>query len=126
RLRQRRRQGPAGVERPVSRPRTVGRAAVDLGVATAVSRSFGLLRVLVIAAVLGTTFLGNTFQASNSVSDVLFELLSAGALSAVLVPTFVTLIDRGDAAEADRLANGLLGYALVILGAITVLGVVGA
>ena len=67
------------------------------------------MRVLVIAAVLGTTYLGNTFQAANSVSNVLFELLAAGALSAVLVPTFVTLIDAGNDAEADRLANGLLG-----------------
>jgi putative peptidoglycan lipid II flippase len=74
--------------------------------------------------VLGTTYLGNTFQASNSVSNILFELLAAGALSAVLVPTFVTLIDRGDAPEADRLANGLLGYALVLLGLVTVLGMV--
>ncbi len=106
------------------RTRTVGRAAIDMGVATAVSRSFGLVRVLVIAGVLGTTFLGNTFQASNSVSNVLFELLAAGALSAVLVPTFVELLDRGDQEEAERLAGGLLGVALVGLGAISALGIV--
>lgn len=108
----------------MSRPRTVGRAAVDMGVATAVSRSFGLLRVLVIAAVLGTTFLGNTFQASNSVSNVLFELLAAGALSAVLVPTFVELFDRNDQEEAERLAGGLLGVALIGLGVVAILGIV--
>ena len=106
------------------RPRTVGRAAVGMGVVTAVSRSFGLLRVLVVAAVLGTTFLGNTFQASNSVSNVLFELLAAGALSAVLVPTFVELFDHNDQQEAERLAGGLLGIALVGLGAVVVLGIV--
>jgi putative peptidoglycan lipid II flippase len=108
----------------VSRPRTVGRAAVDMGVATAVSRGFGLLRVLVVAAVLGTTYLGNTFQASNSVANVLFELVAAGALSAVLVPTFVDLFDRHDEAEAERLAGGLLGIALIGLGVIAVLGIV--
>jgi putative peptidoglycan lipid II flippase len=58
------------------------------------------------------------------VSNVLFELLAAGALSMVLVPTFVTLVDAGNDAEADRLANGLLGYAVAIMGAITVLGIV--
>ncbi|MCU1426368.1 MAG: putative rane protein putative virulence factor [Actinomycetia bacterium] len=98
------------------------RAAVGMGVVTAVSRSFGFLRVLVIAAVLGATYLGNTFQASNSVSNVLFELLAAGALSAVLVPTFVELLDAGRADEAERLANGLLGIALLVLGAVVVLG----
>jgi putative peptidoglycan lipid II flippase len=95
-----------------------------MGLTTVVSRSFGLLRVLVISAVLGTTFLGNTFQASNSVSNVLFELLAAGALSAVLVPTFVELLDRNDQQEAERLAGGLLGVALIGLGVVAVAGIV--
>jgi putative peptidoglycan lipid II flippase len=105
---------------------SVTRAAVGMGSVTAVSRAFGFVRVLVIAAVLGTTYLGNTFQAANSVSNVLFELLAAGALSAVLVPTFVTLVDGGRRAEADRLAGGLLGLALVVLGVVAVIGVLAA
>ena len=104
--------------------RSVTRAAVRMGGVTVVSRLMGFVRVLVIAAVLGTTYLGNTFQAANSVSNVLFELLAAGALSMVLVPTFVTLVDADNDAEADRLASGLLGYAVVIMSAITVLGIV--
>jgi len=104
--------------------RSVTRAAVRMGGVTVVSRLMGFVRVLVIAAVLGTTFLGNTFQAANSVSNVLFELLAAGALSMVLVPTFVTLVDADNDAEANRLANGLLGYAVVIMSAIAVLGIV--
>ena len=106
--------------------RSVARAAFGMASATAVSRAFGFVRLLVVAAVLGTTYLGNTFQASNSVSNVLFELLAAGALSAVLVPTFVTLLDAGDDGEADRLASGLLGWALAILGPIVVAGMVAA
>jgi putative peptidoglycan lipid II flippase len=94
-----------------------------MGGVTAVSRVAGFARVLVVAAVLGTTYLGNTFQAANSMSNVLFELLAAGALSAVLVPTFVTLMDAGDDREAARLANGLLGYALAALGLVTVVGI---
>jgi len=102
----------------------VARAAFGMGSTTAVSRAFGFVRVLVIAAVLGTTFLGNTFQASNSVSNVLFELLAAGALSAVLVPTFVTLLDAGNAAEAERLSGRLLGLALLFLGPVTIAGMI--
>jgi len=97
-----------------------------MGVATAVSRAIGFARILVIAAVLGTTYLGNTYQASNSFSNVLFELLAAGALSAVLVPTFVGLLARGDEREAERLAGNVLGRALCWLGAVTVVGVVAA
>jgi putative peptidoglycan lipid II flippase len=102
------------------------RAALGMGAVTALSRAFGFVRVLVIAAVLGTTFLGNTFQGANSVSNVLFELLAAGALSAVLVPTFVGLLERGEEGEADDLASRLLGVALLLLGAISVLGIIGA
>lgn len=106
--------------------RTTSRAAAGMGVITAVSRALGLVRVLVITAVLGTTALGNAFQQANSVSNVLFELLAAGALSAVLVPAFVALIDRDDRVGAERVAGGVLGVALAGLGVITLAGVVGA
>jgi len=102
------------------------RAAAGMGVATAASRTVGFVRVLVVAAILGTTYLGNAYQSSNSVSNVLFELVAAGALSAVLVPTFVELLDRGDVARMERLAGRLLGLALLLLGVISVLGIVAA
>jgi putative peptidoglycan lipid II flippase len=105
---------------------STARAARGMGAITAVSRLLGLLRVLVIAAVLGISFLGNAFQQANSVSNVLFELLAAGALSAVLVPTFVDLIDRGDHEGAEEVAGGVLGVACMALGAISLVGVVGA
>jgi putative peptidoglycan lipid II flippase len=97
-----------------------------MGAITAVSRALGLVRVLVVTAVLGTTSLGDAFQSANSVSNVLFELLAAGALSAVLVPAFVDLLDRDDQPGAEQVAGGVLGVALALLGAITVVGVVGA
>lgn len=97
-----------------------------MGSVTAVSRTLGFVRVLVVAAVLGTTSLGDAFQSANSVSNVIFELLAAGALSAVLVPAFVDLLDRDDAAAAEQVAGGVLAVALAVLGAITVAGVVGA
>lgn len=102
------------------------RAAVGMGAIAAVSRAVGFVRVLVVAAVLGTTYLGNAFSAANSFSNVLFELLAAGALSAVLVPTFVDLLDAGDDSGAEEVAGGVLGVALVGLGAISLLGIVAA
>jgi putative peptidoglycan lipid II flippase len=99
-------------------------AATRMGVATLASRGIGFARVWAIAAVLGTTYLGNTFQASNSVSNVLFELVAAGALSAVLVPTFVHHLEAGDEREAERLASGVLGLALTVMAVVAVIGVV--
>ena len=109
-----------------SEPGAIRRSATGMGIATALSRSVGFLRVLAIAAILGTTYLGNTFTSSNYVSNILFELLAAGALSAVLVPTMVEILDRGDESEAERVTGALLGRALVVLGIVTVVGVVAA
>jgi putative peptidoglycan lipid II flippase len=103
---------------------SVTRAAGGMGVATFISRGFGFVRVLVVAAVLGTTYLGNTFQAANSFSNVLFELIAAGALSAVLVPTFVEMFERRD--DTEDLAGRLLGLAVIVLGLVAVAGVVAA
>lgn len=106
-------------------PRTV-RAAVGIAVVTAASRLVGFARVLVVAAVLGTTYLGNAFQSANSISNVVFELVAAGALSAVLVPAFVELLEGGHQREAEEVAGGVLGVAVAILGSLALVGVLAA
>ena len=116
RLRRRGRRGAAALDgamtaAPEGAATSMTRSVAGMGAAAAVSRAFGGLRMVVIAAVLGTTYLGNTFQASNSVSNVLFELLAAGALSAVLVPTFVDLFGPGRAtARRRRWRAGVLSH----------------
>ena len=105
---------------------STSRAAAGMGVVAALSRAAGFGRVLVLAAVLGTSYLGNAFQSANSLSNVLFELLAAGALSAVLVPTFVSLLEAGDDDEAEEVAGGVLGVAIVAMGSLALAGVLAA
>ena len=100
-------------------------AAARITAGNVASRVTGLVRVVAVAGALGTTFLGNTYQTANLVSNILFELLAAGLLSSVLVPPFVRLIDGGRRDEAERVAGALLGVVLLALGAITVAGVLG-
>jgi putative peptidoglycan lipid II flippase len=88
----------------------------------AVSRVTGFGRVLAVGAALGTTFVGNTYQSSNLVSNLLFELLAAGLLSAPLVPAFVALLDSGDREGAGRVAGTLLSLSLLALGSVVVIG----
>lgn len=106
-------------------PRTV-RSAVGMGAITALSRLVGFGRVLVVAAVLGTTYLGNAFQAANSVSNVVFELVAAGALSSVLVPIFVEHLRSGEPGDAEAVAGGVLGIAGAGLGALALAGMAAA
>lgn len=92
------------------------RPAVTIAAWNAVSRVTGFARVLAVTAVLGATFLGNTYQQSNLVSTVLFELLAAGLLSVPLVPALVARPD-----QADRLLGALWGLSLAVLGGLALL-----
>ncbi len=82
-------------------------------VATAVSRATGFLRVVVVAAAMGTTFLANTYQTANTAPNVIFELVAAGTLTSVFVPTFVSYLARGRRDEGWRTADVLTSVALV-------------
>ncbi|MBK9178309.1 MAG: murein biosynthesis integral membrane protein MurJ [Acidimicrobiales bacterium] len=93
---------------------------------TALSRVTGFVRILVVAAVLGTTYLGNTYQSANSVPNLLFELFAAGALQAVLVPTLVHLLDRHLRGEAEHVAGSVLGLLGLVLAAVAALGMLAA
>jgi peptidoglycan biosynthesis protein MviN/MurJ (putative lipid II flippase) len=78
---------------------------------TLVSRVTGLLRVVVIGAVLGPTFLANTFLAANTVPQMVYSMVAGPVLALVVVPSLVrALIDRGTAACAlhVRRLSGLL------------------
>lgn len=88
----------------------------------AVSRITGFARVLAVGAALGTTFVGNTYQSSNLVSNLLFELLAAGLLSAPLVPAFVALLDSGDHEGVAEVSGTLLSLSLLVLGTVVVAG----
>ena len=92
------------------------RPAATIAAWNAVSRITGFARVLAVTAVLGATFLGNTYQQSNLVSTLLFELLAAGLLTVPLVPALVARPD-----QASRLLGALWGLSLAVLGGLAVL-----
>jgi len=98
------------------------RSTASITAGNVASRITGFVRVIAIGAALGTTFLGNTYQTSNLVSNILFELLAAGLLSSVLVPTFVRFIDTGQRDDAEHVAGAVLGVCLAVLGAVLVVG----
>lgn len=110
------------MSRAVDERHSLARSTATQTVLTLVSRTTGFARVVVVAAVLGTTFLGNTYQSANTIPNVVFELFAAGALQAVLVPALVARFDRGDDDEAERLAGSVLGLTLAVLAALAVLG----
>lgn len=94
---------------------------LSLALFTILSRIVGFLRVIAIGALLGTTIIGNTFQSTNSVSNVLFDLLVSGALSAALVPQLSVALHKSKK-EFDEVISSLLAVVMIILGIITIIG----
>lgn len=111
---------PVGATRPAS----LARSMAAMTVLTAVSRATGFVRIVVVAAVLGTTFLGNVYQSANTIPNVVFELVVAGLVQAVLIPSLVARLDRGDQTDAEHVAGAVLGLTTVVLATVAVVGAV--
>ena len=90
-----------------------------MAVGTIASRITGLIRGLLLVAVLGTTLLGDTFNVANTMPNILYNLLIGGALTAVFVPQIVrsTREADGGAAFISRLvtATTVLLTSLVVI-----------
>ena len=93
------------------------RASVVVAAFTALSRASGLVRVLAVGAVLGPTHLGNAYQVSNTLPNLVWYGFLAGSLVAsILVPVLVRRLDRQEAFRVDAVGGGFLG--LVCVGAL--------
>jgi putative peptidoglycan lipid II flippase len=93
---------------------TVAGNSLTVAAWTIISRISGLGRVAAIAIVLGPTYLGNTYQATNLVPNLVFELLTGSLLAGVIVPPILRHLARGDPERAERVARGFLGVAVVV------------
>ena len=92
------------------------RDTMTVAVWTMISRVTGLARVIVIGAVLGPTYFGNSYQLTNVLPNLVFYGFLAGSLlSSLLVPALVRHIDAGDGDETGRVAGGFLGVEWSIL-----------
>jgi putative peptidoglycan lipid II flippase len=105
---------------------SLGRGAATITLLTALSRLTGFVRVVAVAAAMGTTFLANTYQSANTAPNLVFELVAAGVLTSVFVPTFVEHLVTGRAEDGWDAANVLTSAALVALTGLAVVLALGA
>jgi putative peptidoglycan lipid II flippase len=97
------------------------KSSTIMAVGTIVSRITGLVRGLLLVAVLGTTLLGDTFNVANTMPNILYNLIIGGALTAVFVPQIVraTSDEDGGSAFISRLVTAtfvfLAGLVLVAI-----------
>ena len=100
----------------MSSPRGTGRRMLAMAGGTAVSRGTGLLRVLVLAWVLGFSPLADAFNLANTVPNMLFDLVLGGVLSATFIPVFVEQLALQGERRAWRSISTVLSVSLLVLG----------
>ncbi|KQS66839.1 murein biosynthesis integral membrane protein MurJ [Modestobacter sp. Leaf380] len=85
-------------EEESGRSRGILRAAGTMAVASLVSRITGFLRTVVLTAALGLGLVNDAYTISNTLPNIVYELLIGGVLTSVVVPLLVSAQEK----HADR------------------------
>jgi putative peptidoglycan lipid II flippase len=98
---------------PLDADDTTSRDSMLVSGGTTLARLTGVVRVVVIGAVLGPTTFGNAFQITNSLPNLMYYGFLAGSLvSSLLVPALVRHLVVGDPSQVAVVARGFLGLAV--------------
>jgi putative peptidoglycan lipid II flippase len=103
--------------------RQIASAAGVVGMATLLSRVLGFVRDMAIAWLFGAGMLADAFFVAFRIPSTLRELLGEGALSAAFVPAFTRTATRDGRQAAWDLASVVMGTLVVVLAAVSLLGV---
>lgn len=95
-----------------------------LSLATLLSRILGLVREQVFAALLGAGFFGDAFTMAFRLPNLLRDLFAEGALSAAFQPAFQAARKQDGVDAARRLASLVLTALLLLVGVITLAGLI--
>jgi putative peptidoglycan lipid II flippase len=96
---------------------------------TVLSRITGVARLAAITAALGIVESGrltDTYNLANTAPNIIYELVLGGILTSVFVPVFVELLEKEGREEAWRVGSAVINLSLVVLVAVTILGIVAA
>lgn len=104
--------------------RSVAHAAGVIGLATLCSRILGFARDIVIARLFGIYVYAQAFVVAFKIPNLFRDFVGEGATNAAFVPVFSEYHLRHTKEEFWELANVVLNLLLVILSAITVLGII--
>ncbi|NNN08369.1 MAG: hypothetical protein HKL85_04145 [Acidimicrobiaceae bacterium] len=99
----------------MSRGATHGGRVLSMAGGTAASRLSGLLRVLVLAWVLGFTPLADAFNLANTIPNMLFDLVIGGVLSATFIPVVVERLALDGERRAWRSISTVVTAGFVVM-----------
>ena len=93
------------------------RASIVMAAGTMVSRILGFVRTYLLTVIAaGTSLALDSFQAANTLPNVVFILLSAGVLNAILIPQITKAMKQSDGGQefVDRLLTVSFAAVLVV------------
>jgi putative peptidoglycan lipid II flippase len=102
-------------------PTTTARDSATVAGWGLVSRVTGLLRVVVIGAVLGPTYFANAFQTGYVVLHLVFMSIAGPVLAMVLVSGLIHTIGSGGVARGREVLGGVSGWLLAVSAAVVAL-----
>jgi hypothetical protein len=102
----------------------ITRAAGVVGFFTLLSRIFGLLRDIIIGYLFGARGVADAFFVAFRIPNLLRRLTAEGAFSAGFVPVFTDYLTNRTKEEALSVARVIFTFAALVLGALTVLGII--
>jgi putative peptidoglycan lipid II flippase len=102
----------------------VTKAAGIVGAATLLSRVFGFIRDIVIAAFFGAGLHSDAFIAAFRIPNLLRRLFAEGTLVIAFVPVFTRSLEKDGKDEAFHLARSAMLVLFFILSIITILGII--
>lgn len=102
----------------------IAKSASIISIATLCSRILGFIRDIIIARLFGVYIYAQAFVIAFRIPNLLRDLVGEGAVNSALVPVFSEYSRKEDKTEFWELANVVLNLSIVILSAITILGVI--
>ncbi len=100
-----------------------------MSVSTLVSRMTGFVRTWAMAVALGVTMtstgaipVASSFNISNNIPNMIYELLAGGVLSAMLIPIFMERLEKDGQEGAFHFIRSLFNLAFVVLGLVALIG----
>lgn len=97
--------------------------AALIATVTVLARVVGFGRQLVFQVSVSETTLGAVYQTANALPNVVFEIVAGGALASIVVPLLAAAAARGDTGHVRQVSSALLGWTLLVLLPVALLGV---
>jgi len=108
----------------MERARHLLRSSVIVIALLGLGKVTGLFRTRMVSGTFGTSSAFDAFTAANQLPELFVTLISGGALAAAFIPVYSAYLTSKKSKESAQLANSILTLVIVVLGGISVLGII--